>query len=167
MSGFEWLFGGAGAGGASGTAAAGASTSGLATAAQIAAAAATAASTLSQTQQARASADQDRQNAEAIIQGARYDEEQERRRGRAVVAKQKAQFAAGGFDVDSGTPLELMMDSAFNAELNALNVKKQAAFDAQFYKTRARRTRAQVPGLIFEGVAKTGAQGFGAFSKKP
>ena len=137
------------------------------TIAQVTAAAATVASTVSQTQQATASAQQDKNQAAEIIHAARYDEELERMRGRQVVAKQKAKFAAAGFDPDSGTPLELMMDSAFNSELEALNVKRQAAFDANFLKTRARRTKAQIPGLIFQGVAGSAGQALPALGKKP
>jgi hypothetical protein len=124
-------------------------------------------STVSGIFQASASASQDKELAKQRMAQARADEFASRRESDKLIAKQQAGAAAAGLE-QSGTPLELQLDSAFNAELNALNIRKQGEYDAAFYKTRARRTKAQIPGLIFGGLtslAGQGAKGFGSSSK--
>jgi len=181
MSGFEWLFG-AGAGGTAGatagttaattaattagttagaTAGASAATYGGLSAAQWAQIGSAVISTGAQVGQNVASADQANTLANAALATARQEEFVDRRRSTALIAKQKAAGAAAGLDISSGTPNELLLDSAYNAELNALNIRKQGRFNADYYKTQARRSKAQIPGLLFGGLLK----GYGDYLK--
>jgi hypothetical protein len=115
-------------------------------------------STVSSIAQASSQASQDRELARQRMAQARADEFASRRESDKLIAKQQAGAAAAGLE-QSGTPLELQLDSAFNAELNALNIRKQGEYDAAFYKTRARRTKAQIPGLIFKGATELAGPG--------
>src|SRR5688572_29199298 len=91
-------------------------------------------STISDVQQAGAEADQNEALAKQEIQAARHEEFVDRRKSDQIIAKQQAGAAAAGLDISSGTPLELLMNSAFNAELNALKIRKQGQYRAAFYK---------------------------------
>jgi hypothetical protein len=123
-------------------------------------------STVSGIFQASSQASQDKELAKQRMAQARADEFASRRESDKLLAKQQAGAAAAGLE-QSGTPLELQLDSAFNAELNALNIRKQGEYDAAFYKTRARRTKAQIPGLIFQGATSLAGQGFNFYKNKP
>lgn len=123
---------------------------------------ATALGTISQIGQGIASANQDKDLAKSAIEAARLDEQADRRRSAEVMAKQQAGAAAAGLDIGSGTPLELLMDSAFKAEMNALNIRRAGRMESDFYKTRAKRTKAALPGIAFQGLAS----GLSAFYKK-
>jgi hypothetical protein len=107
------------------------------------------------------SADQANTLAKASLAQARQEEFVDRRKSTALIAKQKAGAAAAGLDISTGTPNELLLDSAYNAELNALNIRKQGRFNADYYKTQARRSKAQIPGLLFGGLLK----GYGDYLK--
>lgn len=186
MSGFEWLFGaGAGAGTAtsggiaasggmgataigsssgvlaSEAAAAGAVTYGGMTAAQWAQLGANVISTTAQVQGAAGSADQSNTLAKAALVQARQEEFADRRKSTGLIAKQKAVAATAGLDISSGSPNELLLDSAYNAELNALNIRKQGRFNSDYYKTMAKRSKAQIPGIMFGGLLK----GYGDYAK--
>ena len=116
-------------------------------------------STVSQIQQARGQAESDEAAGKAAVESARQEEFSDRRRSAQIIAKQQAGAAASGLDIDSGTPLELMMDSAFNAELNALKIRKQGEYDKAFYKDRARSSRRAIPGIAFQGLTSLGGMG--------
>lgn len=125
--------------------------------AQGVAAVATVASTASQIQQNAAQANADTAMGRAAIQEAAYEEQADRRKSAAIIAKQEAGAAAAGLDVGSGTPLELKLDSAFNAEMNALQIRKSGQYKKFAYKSRAAGLRAQTPGLIFSGISNLAA----------
>jgi hypothetical protein len=190
MSGFEWLFGAGGGATAGGTAAGGGIAAGggmgaaaiggssAVTASEAAAAAAASTyggmtagqwaqlgsnviSTAAQAQSAAGSADQSNTLAKAALSQARQEEFVDRRKSASIIAKQKAAGATAGLDISSGTPNELLLDSAYNAELNALNIRKQGRFNSDYYKTQARRAKAQIPGILFGGLLK----GYGDYAK--
>jgi hypothetical protein len=117
--------------------------------------------TTSQVQSAQAQGAQASDLARAAMSQARQEEFIDRRKSTAIIAKQKAAGAAAGLDIASGTPNELLLDSAYNAELNALNIRKQGRFNSDYYKTMARRSKAQIPGMIFGGLLK----GYGDYKK--
>lgn len=119
--------------------------------------------TVSQVQQANAEAAQDRSLAKQEIGFARTEEDINRRRSAQIIAKQQAGAAAAGLDIGSGTPLALLMDSAFNAEMNALQIRKRGEMSATFYKNRARQVKAQIPGLIFQGVTSAIGKGVSSY----
>jgi hypothetical protein len=146
---------------ASGAAAAGAATYGGLTAAQWANIGSQVLQTGAQVGQNVGSANQANTLANAALSQARQEEFVDRRRSTALIAKQKAAGAAAGLDIASGTPNELLLDSAYNAELNALNIRKQGRFNADYYKTQARRSKAQIPGMIFGGLLS----GYGNYAK--
>lgn len=119
---------------------------------------ATVASTVSATQQASAQSKADRDAAQQSIAAAQLDESADRRRSSQIIAKQQATAAASGLDISSGTPLELEMNSAFNAEMNALKIRQQGVMDKNYYMNRSRQARAQVPGLLFQGIGSLASQ---------
>ena len=126
----------------------------MAVVAAVAAVAAAVVGTVSEISAAKASADQDEALAKQAVGAARTEEFADRRRSTQVIAKQQAGASAAGLDIDSGTPLELMMDSAFNAELNALQIRKKGEMESTFYKNRARQSKGSIPGIAFQGLTK-------------
>jgi hypothetical protein len=88
------------------------------------------------------------QEAESIRQAAEYEERQFRRRVGILIGKQTAELAALGVDPASGSPLILALDTARQAELEALNVRRSGAqaasareFEASLASQRARSLR--------------------------
>ena len=51
---------------------------------------------------------------------AKLAREDELRKGRRLAGKQRAQFAKGGVRIDEGTPLDVLAQTAADAELNAI-----------------------------------------------
>jgi hypothetical protein len=125
-----------------------------ATIAATTSAVATVASTVSSANQAGAQSRADRDAAQESINAAHLDESVDRRRSAQIIAKQQATAAASGLDISSGTPLELKLDSSFNAEMNALAIRQKGITDKNYYLNRSRQARAQIPGMLFEGVGK-------------
>lgn len=89
---------------------------------------------------------------------ARTAEEQSRRRSAMIMGKQQAQAAAAGLDTTTGTPLDIALDSAQQAELEALNIRYQGKLAKYGKDQQAAGYRAQIPGYIFGGAANLGAQ---------
>jgi hypothetical protein len=115
--------------------------------------------------------------AESIRQSSEYEERQFRRRVSFLMGKQDAELAALGLDPTSGSPLLLSLDTARQAELEALNVRRAGAqassakeFEASLARNRARALRSattyaavggasEASGSIFRTMASSGGYG--------
>jgi len=117
-------------------------------------------STISSIQSARQeSANADFQ-AKLATQRAAVDERNYRRKAAFVLSKQEAIGAGSGVDVSSGSPLTMTLDSAFQAEMDALNIRAGGQAQSKAYKMAARQARGQIPGLVIGGLAKAGGSIF-------
>lgn len=91
---------------------------------------------------------------DAIARG--QDEEQRfRSRVRQAIGNQRADFAAGNIDVNSGSALDVQADSAFLGEMDALTIRTNAAREAWGFEVAAEdlHRRGQIQrkeGLMFE-----------------
>ena len=118
--------------------------------------------TISGINQARDSAEQDKALAKQSIEAARMDEFADRRRSEKIISKAIATAAAANLDIDSGTVKELTLESLFNAELNALQIRKQGEREAAFFKNRAKQTESQIFGIAATGLTKLAEPAFKA-----
>jgi hypothetical protein len=121
------------------------------------------ASAYSQSQQAEAEADLDEANAKAAAQQASAAEDLQRRRGRQILARQRASIAESGIGF-GGSSERLQQDSAVQAELDALTVRYEGRMrslgfgnDARYARSRASNARAggylSVAGELLGGAA--------------
>lgn len=91
------------------------------------------------------------------IQASRYKEQI-----RAVVGRQRTAYGAQGVDVASGTPLAVQADTTAIGEMDALQLKSNAAREAWGYKVEAydsklRAYYARREGVMLAGAANTNA----------
>jgi hypothetical protein len=101
--------------------------------------------------------------AESIRQAAEFEERQFRRRVSFLMGKQEAELAALGLDISSGSPLQLQIDTARQAELEALNVRRSGAQAASAREFEASLARDRFRSLKYSGLytAGGGAAEFG------
>lgn len=87
----------------------------------------------------------DLQAADALERGIE-DESRFRSQVRGVIGGQRAAIAAGGTQVDFGSAVDVQADAAFLGELDALQIRTNAAREAWGYKVQAHdyRTRAKI-----------------------
>lgn len=103
----------------------------------------------------------DAQSQDAIARGAQ--EEARFRTGvRGLIGTQRTGFAAGNIDVSSGSAVDVQADTAFRGELDALQIKNNAAREAWGYSTqaadlRARATIARKTGVFAAAAGDTAA----------
>lgn len=117
----------------------------------------TAGKTLSDIQASRAGSRAARAEARSMRESAAFEEAQFRKRAAQLLAKQRAIGAASGVDISSGSPLTMMLDSAREAELEALSIRRSGEIGAEGKKFESRLARRRIPGQAFAGVAKTGS----------
>jgi pyruvate/2-oxoglutarate dehydrogenase complex dihydrolipoamide acyltransferase (E2) component len=67
-----------------------------------------------------------RQAEEAAVSGAREEQEM-RRRGQAFAASQRAAFSVNGLDIAAGSPADVLTDTVYQNELDALNIRRNTA----------------------------------------
>lgn len=72
----------------------------------------------------------------AAQQGAREEREM-RQRGQAVTGAQKTAFAANGLDIAAGSPLDVLTDTRFLNELDALTIRRNTANNVWGYQSEA------------------------------
>lgn len=97
-----------------------------------------------QHQQGEASADAARYNAEidlfnaqqARVQG-QVASEAQARQARKTVGSMVANYGASGVQVDTGSPMDVLVDSARQAALDNLTIKYNAEMQARNYETQA------------------------------
>lgn len=80
------------------------------------------------------------------------------------LAKNQARTEAGGIASGSGSPLEFELDNAFTAGKNRALRRWASEIDARSLEGQAASARAQIPGLIFEGLTQ-GASHLGKWYK--
>ena len=142
----------------------------LATIGLIVSVAGTVASTVSSIRQqqsqaafAEAEAEFREQEAASVREAAEFEETQFRKRAARVVAKQRAIGAAAGFDISSGSPLLMELESTREEEIEAQNIRRTGRvsaagklFQAKMSKFEARLSRGAIPGIAIGGAAKAG-----------
>lgn len=77
---------------------------------------------------------------DAISRG-KYDEERFRQGVKLLIGSQRAGFAAQGVDVGVGTAVDVQADAAFLGELDAQQIKRNAAREAWGYEVEAENYR--------------------------
>lgn len=104
---------------------------------------------------------QERQASDAITRGAKL-EEQQRDKVRMMIGKQRANTAAQGLLVDSGTPGVLTDETAMFGEEDAQNIRVNAMNEAWGYRVGAANSRAQAAAYKSEGQAAATSGMYGA-----
>lgn len=103
----------------------------------------------------------DAQSKDAVARGA--EQEARFRSGvRGMIGTQRAGFAAGNIDVSSGSAVDVQGDTAFMGELDALQIKTNAAreawgYDVQADDLRKRAAIARKSGVYLEAAGRTNA----------
>lgn len=118
----------------------------------------------SEAQQAETIAGFQEIEAKSIEEQAAADEAADRRRTARALGKLRAQGAATGVDPSSGSLLLLNLDSAKEAELQALNIRQTGALrafekrvGAKLSRQRAEIARGRKGGIIAGGIFKGGS----------
>lgn len=93
---------------------------------------------------------------DATLQSAAYDEARYRRTAMQTMARARANMAAAGVSTTSGTPLLLELDSARQAELEALNIRRTGQIRALSYDTRTDYLTPLAQGLTKAGSILSG-----------
>lgn len=65
--------------------------------------------------------------AEVTAQNGAQEEREMRQRGQAIAGAQKASFSANGLDIGAGSPLDLLSDTRYLNELDALAIRRSTA----------------------------------------
>jgi hypothetical protein len=93
---------------------------------------------------AEAQEDQSKENAKAaeasgrnVTLSAQVEEDRRRQQTRQMLASQRTTFAANGVDMSTGTPLEILGDTAAIGEQDALTIRANAARQAWGYSVEA------------------------------
>lgn len=95
--------------------------------------------------------------AESIRESAKFEERQFKKRAAEVLSKQRAIGAASGVDISSGSPLAIMLDTAREAALESLSIRRSGKIRSESKLFEGRLAKAQIPGQIFGGLAKGGS----------
>ena len=91
-------------------------------------------------------------NASEVVREGKLAAQRVREMGERVQSAQRVGYAKGGVEL-SGTVLEVMAETANNAELNALEVERAAAKQASELRRAARRAKgAGIGGIIGTGI---------------
>lgn len=97
-------------------------------------------------------------NANTATEAATIKEEQQRLADRRTLASARATVGSSGIDAASGSPLDVMAESARQAEMNALIIRRGGVLDA--YSARVAGRNAQSASRIAAaGTLLTGASG--------
>jgi len=76
-------------------------------------------------------------NAQAAMDQGRFAEQQQRMKNAALLSQQKANLAANGVEIDSGSALDVQSSSAQMGELDALTIRYNAQNKANNYLSQA------------------------------
>lgn len=94
---------------------------------------------------------------DALERGAR-DEQRKRIEVAAIAGQQRAGMAAAGLDISYGTPLEMLVDTAYAGEMDALTIRTNANREAYNQEVKSANLRAQSSLYDFEASsARTGS----------
>jgi hypothetical protein len=81
------------------------------------------------------------QQAEQVSKIGAIEEERHRRKVQQAIGGQRAALAANGLDLSSGTPLDLVTETAALGEEDALNIRFNAAREAWGFREEAKSLR--------------------------
>lgn len=95
--------------------------------------------------------------AKAIETSTEAEEAEERKQTQRILARQRAIGAGAGIDISSGSPLLIQLDSAREAELSALNVRRRGEVAAAASRYRGQLAARTKGGTILGGAAKAGS----------
>jgi hypothetical protein len=107
---------------------------------------------VAQSQQAKHNAKVGELQARDAEQRGQTAEDQHRRRVRQFAGAQKAQLAAQGVDVGSGSASDLIGDTAALGELDALTIRNNTAREAWGYRAQAAGARHQAGAAMASGL---------------
>lgn len=82
------------------------------------------------------------ENAEDALERGADEEQALRRRHAQIIGQQEAAMAANGVDLSFGSPLDTLVDTTYLADLDALNVRSNAARENYNYRVQAANQRA-------------------------
>lgn len=118
--------------------------------------------------------------ANAVTRKAHYDEMALRQRVRSVVSTQKARYGASGVVISTGSPVDVVMDSLRQGEMDAMQIREEGWYKAQslrersgYMKEQARFTESAASTAsrfrLLSGVGSTIASGYslGIFTDSP
>jgi hypothetical protein len=91
------------------------------------------------------------QNAQLAAKSGEAQAEQQQMKTRALVGGIKANQAAGGVDVDSGSATDVRSSASELGELDAINIRASAARQAYGYQTQAEGFKSQSTLDVYEG----------------
>lgn len=83
------------------------------------------------------------QNAQDALDRGALEEEQRRKKTQFLIGQQRASLAGQGADLSSGSALDLMADIAATGELDALNIRRNAALEARQYQLQGMNFQAE------------------------
>lgn len=99
-----------------------------------------------------------RQNARNAAIDANAQEAQVRRDARAIAGDAIAAMGASGSALGTGSALDLLRESATNAEMDALNIRRRGAYEYAAGRAEARMARRQGAFTLASSVLKAGSQ---------
>lgn len=116
-----------------------------------------------QSNQAEAESDLATQNAKAANQQAAAAEDAQRRRGRSILARQRAAIAESGIGF-GGSSETLQQDSAVQAELDALNVRYEGRMRGLGLQTEGRFARSRAKSAMAGGYLSAAGELLGGYA---
>jgi hypothetical protein len=102
-----------------------------------------------------------KQQAQSEVDQAAYEERQFRKRLRVLMGKQSAEMASLGIDPSSGSPLLMALDTAKQAELEAINIRRTGARAASATEFEASMAKSRAASASREGLGGTVGAGVG------
>jgi hypothetical protein len=120
-------------------------------------------SAVSQVQAAKANARAAGAEAESIDVQTKIAQDQERYKNRDLLSRQLAVSGASGVETTSGSPLSLALESAYQGEMNVLNIGYTGQQRSAAKRYEKSVYQAQVPGIITGGVLNSISAGLSAY----
>lgn len=127
-----------------------------------AAVAGTVITTVASSQAAKANARASEEEEKALKYQTDREQASERKHNLAVLGAQEARIGASGLSSSSGSPMDLMLQSAFEGEMNALDIGYSGGLKQKAKRREAAMYRAQVPGIVIGGALQGVGQASGA-----
>lgn len=109
-----------------------------------------------QADQARSQARVSKFLAQDAIDRGRREERAERERMQRILGMQRAAFGASGAVVDVGSALDVLEDTAYFGELDALTIRANAEREAWFHRSNASQARAAASDYVRQGYIGAG-----------
>ena len=114
----------------------------------------TASQTIAGVRASRAEAKSLKNEAQSELLAGEYNASLVRNRAAYQAGRSRSVGAASGVDISSGTPLDVMLESAKQAELDALAERYQANVKAQALKTKGKIAQGQILPQIGTGLVR-------------